>query len=98
MKIDGLRLISQLSSQNGDVLQSDMHNIVLAVLGEIRNLRSQVCRQAIQTVGQLFQHCGKAMEQVSHSHLSRHIEYRCWFSKIGTCVNVFCSLDVKCVY
>jgi len=33
------------------------------VLGEIRNLRSQVCRQAIQTVGQLFQHCGKAMEQ-----------------------------------
>ena len=81
MKIDGLRQISQLSSQNGDVLQSDMHSIVLAVLGEIRNLRSQVCRQAIQTVSQLFQHCGKAMEQVSLSHL----EHRCWFSKVETC-------------
>lgn len=62
--MEGIRAIVQLSGVHSEALQVEMHVINLALLEEMRNLRSQVSRAAIQAVSQLFQNCSKSMEQV----------------------------------
>ena len=68
IKCSGLNSIRRLALFHPDVmtsLPSVMHQIDLAVLEEVKNLRSQVSRLAIITVGEMFSsRARKAMEPV----------------------------------
>ncbi|KAF8766748.1 TOG array regulator of axonemal microtubules like protein [Argiope bruennichi] len=53
-KIEGIRTIQRLSKSHPDVLQLQLHAVVLALLTEVKNLRSSVSRAAILAIGDLF--------------------------------------------
>ncbi|XP_054711064.1 TOG array regulator of axonemal microtubules protein 1-like [Uloborus diversus] len=53
-KIEGIRTIQRLSKNHPEVLQSHLHAVVLALLTEVKNLRSSVSRAAILAVGDVF--------------------------------------------
>lgn len=68
-KIEGIRTIQRLAKNHPDVVQSHLHPIVLALLTEVKNLRSSVARAAIIAVGDLFVSLKKNVEPVSFSLL-----------------------------
>ncbi|GFY55547.1 TOG array regulator of axonemal microtubules protein 2, partial [Trichonephila inaurata madagascariensis] len=53
-KIEGIRTIQRLAKSHSDVLQMQLHPVVLALLTEVKNLRSSVARAAILAIGDLF--------------------------------------------
>ncbi|XP_057368819.1 uncharacterized protein LOC130689896 isoform X2 [Daphnia carinata] len=63
VKVEGIRRVEELITSHNDIVTPEVHIIVLALLEEVKNLRSQVARVAIHCVGKMFQHCGKQMEQ-----------------------------------
>lgn len=54
VKLDGLFIIQRLTSFHGNELGGQLHTITVAVLNEIKNLRSSVARVAISTLGEMF--------------------------------------------
>jgi len=63
LKMDGIRRIDDLLATCPVVLQAEIHTVALALMDEVRNLRSQVSRAAIQCIAKLLEHFGKHMEQ-----------------------------------
>ncbi|GIY14772.1 hypothetical protein CDAR_607092 [Caerostris darwini] len=53
-KIEGIRTIQRLAKNHPDVLQLQLHPVVLGLLTEVKNLRSSVSRAAILAIGDLF--------------------------------------------
>lgn len=64
-KTDGLNKIRRLAMYHVDVLHQSAHQVTLAVLGEVKNLRSQVAKLAIIALGDLFASLKKSMDPVS---------------------------------
>uniref|UniRef100_A0A1I8GHC7 TOG domain-containing protein n=1 Tax=Macrostomum lignano TaxID=282301 RepID=A0A1I8GHC7_9PLAT len=61
-KCEGLQLVQRLAANHPEVAAREMHPLTLAVIGEVKNLRSQVSRLAMSTLGCLLQHLGKRMD------------------------------------
>ncbi|XP_069064723.1 TOG array regulator of axonemal microtubules protein 1 isoform X2 [Pleurodeles waltl] len=62
-KIEGLNYIRCLSAFHCDVLTAKLHDTSLAVVQEVKNLRSGVSRAAVVCLGDLFTHLKKNMDQ-----------------------------------
>nr|XP_020741936.1 crescerin-2 isoform X1 [Odocoileus virginianus texanus] len=63
MKERGLVSIQRLAACHSEVLTGRLHDVSLAVTGEVTNLRSKVSRLAISTLGDLFRALKKNMDQ-----------------------------------
>ncbi|KYO43472.1 protein FAM179A isoform C [Alligator mississippiensis] len=63
LKEKGLSGIRRLATCHSEVLLSRIHDVSLAVIREISNLRSKVSRFAISTLGELFRTMKKHMDQ-----------------------------------
>ncbi|EYB90679.1 hypothetical protein Y032_0216g2382 [Ancylostoma ceylanicum] len=61
-KVDGINLISELSASNPKEVADHMHEVVVAVLNECKNLRSSVSRVALACVGTLTQNMKSKMD------------------------------------
>lgn len=57
--------ISRLATFHPNTLARELHTIVLALVYEVKNLRSTVARSAIFTLGDLFIKMKKQIEPVS---------------------------------
>nr|XP_015205646.1 PREDICTED: protein FAM179B isoform X2 [Lepisosteus oculatus] len=62
-KIEGLTIIRSLSQYHSDVLMSRLHDACLAVIQEVKNLRSGVSRVAVICLGDMFTHLQRGMDQ-----------------------------------
>lgn len=61
-KCHGMNVIRRLSVYHEDLTVSNIHAIVLALLAEVKNLRSQVSRFALMAFGDLFGNLKKFMD------------------------------------
>nr|XP_055108646.1 TOG array regulator of axonemal microtubules protein 2 isoform X2 [Symphalangus syndactylus] len=77
MKEKGLVSIQRLAACHSEVLTGRLHDVCLAVTGEVTNLRSRVSRLAISTLGDLFQALKKNMDQEAEEIA------RCLLQKMG---------------
>lgn len=57
--------VIRLATFHPNILQKELHNIVLALVDEVKNLRSSVSRSAIFTLGDLLIKMKKHIEPVS---------------------------------
>ncbi|XP_077476646.1 TOG array regulator of axonemal microtubules protein 1 [Stigmatopora argus] len=62
-KIKGLTLLRSLAHFHGDTLQGRIRDVCLSLIEEVKNLRSGVARAAVCTLGDLYTHLEKAMDQ-----------------------------------
>ncbi|CAN9502262.1 unnamed protein product [Ophioblennius macclurei] len=62
-KIEGLTSLRSLAQYHSDILQNRLHDVCLLLIPEVKNLRSGVSRVAVCTLGDLFTHLQKAMDQ-----------------------------------
>jgi hypothetical protein len=60
---EGLNIVRQLLCFNEDTVTASLHMAVEAVCAELQNLRSQVGRLAILTIGDFFEVLGKGMHE-----------------------------------
>ena len=58
-----ININSTSSSSSGSTNGGGLHCIVLGVLKQVDNLRSAVAKNALLTLGDLFQGLGKSMDQ-----------------------------------
>ncbi|XP_035556341.2 TOG array regulator of axonemal microtubules protein 2 isoform X2 [Canis lupus dingo] len=77
MKEKGLLSVQRLAACHSDVLAGRLHDVSLAVTGEVTNLRSKVSRLAISTLGALFRALKKNMDQEAEEIA------RCLLQKMG---------------
>lgn len=77
MKEKGLVSIQRLAACHSEVLAGRLHDVSLAVTGEVTNLRSKVSRLAISTLGGLFRALKKNMDQEAEEIT------RCLLQKMG---------------
>ncbi|XP_063039510.1 TOG array regulator of axonemal microtubules protein 1 [Engraulis encrasicolus] len=62
-KIEGLTFLRCLAQYHTDLLSSKLHDVCLALVQEVRNLRSGVSRVAVVTLGELFVNLQRTMDQ-----------------------------------
>lgn len=67
-KIEGLEMMMALLRREGDGL-GDMHMIINAVLTQVKNLRSQITRKALNCMAILFECASRSAESVSESFI-----------------------------
>ncbi|KAG3267842.1 TOG array regulator of axonemal microtubules 2 [Ictidomys tridecemlineatus] len=77
MKEKGLVSVQRLAACHSEVLAGRLHDVSLAVTGEVSNLRSKVSRLAISTLGDLFRALKKNMDQETEEIT------RCLLQKMG---------------
>ncbi|XP_064623563.1 TOG array regulator of axonemal microtubules protein 1-like isoform X2 [Lineus longissimus] len=54
IKCNGLNVLRRLIMYHPEVLSNQLHTVILALIAEVKNLRSQVSRLAITTLGEMF--------------------------------------------
>ncbi|KAM8913831.1 TOG array regulator of axonemal microtubules protein 1 isoform 2-T3 [Spinachia spinachia] len=86
-KIEGLTFLRSLANFHSDTLQGSLHDVCLCVIQEVRNLRSSVSRVAVCTLGDLYTHLQKAMDQELEGTVKALLQ------KAGEC-NAFIRQDV----
>ncbi|KAM8834429.1 TOG array regulator of axonemal microtubules protein 1 [Synchiropus picturatus] len=62
-KIEGLTLLRSLAQFHSDTLHGRLHDVCLALIQEVKNLRSGVSRVAVCTLGDFYKHLQKTMDQ-----------------------------------
>ncbi|XP_050988950.1 TOG array regulator of axonemal microtubules protein 1 isoform X3 [Labeo rohita] len=62
-KIEGMNFLRSLAQYHPDVLMTRIHDVCLALIQEVRNLRSGVSRVAVVTLGEMFAALQKGMDQ-----------------------------------
>ncbi|XP_038076737.1 TOG array regulator of axonemal microtubules protein 1-like isoform X2 [Patiria miniata] len=62
-KLDGLHMVRRLSSFHQEEVIAQMHTVVVAVLSEVKNLRSSVSKMAIALIGDMFQDLQQALDK-----------------------------------
>ncbi|KAM9777582.1 TOG array regulator of axonemal microtubules protein 1 [Neosynchiropus ocellatus] len=62
-KIEGLTALRSLAQFHPDTLQGRLHDVCLALIQEVKNLRSGVSRVAVCTLGDFYKHLQKTMDQ-----------------------------------
>ncbi|KAM9053264.1 TOG array regulator of axonemal microtubules protein 2 isoform 1-T1 [Megaptera novaeangliae] len=77
MKEKGLVSIQRLAACHPEVLAGRLHEVSLAVTGEVTNLRSKVSHLAISTLGELFRALKRNMDQEAEEIA------RCLLQKMG---------------
>ncbi|XP_040849903.1 TOG array regulator of axonemal microtubules protein 2 isoform X2 [Ochotona curzoniae] len=77
VKEKGLLSVQRLATCHPEVLAGRLHDVSLAVSGEVTNLRSKVSRLAISTLGDLFRALKKNMDQEAEEVA------RCLLQKMG---------------
>ncbi|XP_006835231.1 PREDICTED: protein FAM179A [Chrysochloris asiatica] len=77
VKEKGLVSIQRLIACHSEVLAGRLHDVSLAVTGEVTNLRSKVSRLAISTLGDLFRTLKRNMDQEAEEIA------RCLLQKMG---------------
>ena len=68
LEIDGMEAIVRLIKYHAEFLVDQAEALVVDLMHECRNLRSQVARAAIQTVTLMFVHLGRGMEVKGIEH------------------------------
>lgn len=61
-KVSGIDLITRLAIHHPEELSAELSTVNKALAKELKNLRSQVCRSAVQSFGLIFMSMKKAME------------------------------------
>ncbi|CAF3568864.1 unnamed protein product [Rotaria socialis] len=61
-KCSGLSLIQRLIAQYPDIITQNLHQVVLVLIQEVKNLRSQVARIALSTFSDMFKHLKRNMD------------------------------------
>ncbi|XP_051264665.1 TOG array regulator of axonemal microtubules protein 1-like [Dicentrarchus labrax] len=61
-KIEGLRTVQALAQHHPDTLMEKLHEVCLAVIEEVKNLRSSVACVAMDTMGYLYVYLQKDMD------------------------------------
>ncbi|XP_059411460.1 TOG array regulator of axonemal microtubules protein 1-like isoform X4 [Carassius carassius] len=87
-KIEGMTFLRSLAQYHPDVLMSRIHDVCLALVQEVRNLRSGVSRVAVVTLGEMFAALQKGMDQELDGTV------RALLQKAGEC-NAFIRQDVE---
>jgi len=64
-KVEGMLAISRLATFHPNTLGKELHTVILALVYEVKNLRSTVARSAIFTLGDLLVKMKKQVEPVS---------------------------------
>ena len=64
-EVAGLTDLVRLFRHHPEAVAGDLKPVMAAIVKQMKNLRSQVLRAAVQTSAEMFQHCGKAAEAVS---------------------------------
>ncbi|XP_074631934.1 TOG array regulator of axonemal microtubules protein 1-like isoform X2 [Acropora palmata] len=62
MKCEGIQGIRRLAKHHPDVLSLHLHTVTLAVIAEVKNLRSQVSRSGICCLADMYTTLGKQMD------------------------------------
>uniref|UniRef100_A0A1A8N1V1 Family with sequence similarity 179, member B n=3 Tax=Nothobranchius pienaari TaxID=704102 RepID=A0A1A8N1V1_9TELE len=62
-KIEGLMFLRSLAYNHSDTLLGRLHEVCLSLIQEVKNLRSGVSRVAVCTLGDLYTHLQRAMDQ-----------------------------------
>ncbi|XP_047201173.1 TOG array regulator of axonemal microtubules protein 1 isoform X4 [Girardinichthys multiradiatus] len=62
-KIEGLMFLRSLAYNHTDTLQGRLHEVCLCLIQEVKNLRSGVSRVAVCTLGDLYTHLQRLMDQ-----------------------------------
>ncbi|XP_061700492.1 TOG array regulator of axonemal microtubules protein 1-like isoform X2 [Syngnathoides biaculeatus] len=62
-KIEGLTFLRALAQFHSDTLQCRLRDVCLSLIQEVKNLRSGVSRTAVCTLGELYVHMQKGMDQ-----------------------------------
>lgn len=62
--IEGLQGLTKLARQHPEALESQIHNVCVALARQIKNLRSQVARTACNTAAELFMSCKRGLDVV----------------------------------
>uniref|UniRef100_A0A3B5LR96 TOG array regulator of axonemal microtubules 1 n=1 Tax=Xiphophorus couchianus TaxID=32473 RepID=A0A3B5LR96_9TELE len=62
-KIEGLMFLRSLAYNHADTLQGKLHEVCLCLTQEVKNLRSGVSRVAVCTLGDLYTHLQRLMDQ-----------------------------------
>ncbi|RMX50084.1 hypothetical protein pdam_00002933 [Pocillopora damicornis] len=62
MKCEGIQGIRRLTKHHPEVLVSQLHTVTLAIIAEVKNLRSQVSRSGICCLGDMYTILGKNMD------------------------------------
>ena len=68
-KIEGLEMMMALLRREGDGL-GDMHMIINAVLKQVKNLRSQITRKALNCMAIIFECASRSAESVRANEVS----------------------------
>ena len=63
--MEGLNLIRRLVKFHPEVITDQTHTVVVAVMNEVKNLRSSVSKLAIMCMAEMFQELKSAMDKVS---------------------------------
>ncbi|XP_026121555.1 TOG array regulator of axonemal microtubules protein 1-like isoform X2 [Carassius auratus] len=87
-KIEGMTFLRSLAQYHPDVLMIRIHDVCLALVQEVRNLRSGVSRVAVVTLGEMFAALQKGMDQELDGTV------RALLQKAGEC-NAFIRQDVE---
>jgi hypothetical protein len=61
-KCSGLGLLQRLIAQYPDLITQNLHQVVLILIQEVKNLRSQVARFALSTFCDMFKHLKRNMD------------------------------------
>nr|XP_046229292.1 crescerin-like protein che-12 [Scatophagus argus] len=61
-KIDGLKIVQALAQNHPDILMVKLHEVCLAVIEEVKNLRSAVTCAAMDTMAYLYVYLGEDMD------------------------------------
>ncbi|XP_052347583.1 TOG array regulator of axonemal microtubules protein 2-like [Oncorhynchus keta] len=61
-KIEGLTSLRVMAQNHMDILMPKLHDICLAIINEVKNLRSAVSCAAMATLGDMYVHLQRAMD------------------------------------
>ncbi|XP_069117055.1 TOG array regulator of axonemal microtubules protein 1-like isoform X2 [Argopecten irradians] len=62
IKCSGINMVRRLAKYHPEVINQQLHSVVIAMLNEVKNLRSQVSRSAIVCIGDLYSCLRKGMD------------------------------------
>ncbi|CAF0803502.1 unnamed protein product, partial [Didymodactylos carnosus] len=90
-KCSGLSLLQRLIAQYPDLVTQNIHQVVLILIQEVKNLRSQVARFAISTFSDMFKHLKRNMD------IELDLTVKALLQKNGETVDFFRSDTEKCL-
>ncbi|XP_046334281.2 TOG array regulator of axonemal microtubules protein 1-like isoform X4 [Haliotis rufescens] len=63
VKMEAINLLRRLTIHHPETLSGQLHTVILAIIAEVKNLRSQVSRLAITCLAEMFSNLKRQMDQ-----------------------------------